>query len=114
MKNNKSPNIKKSFGNKIKYYRNLKGLTQGQLASKIGKTEETISNIERGLNSTKLEVIRDISKALSIDIIQLFDFTENYTIKDRKKFALIKEVLAILHKKDPQFINGLLQILKKN
>ena len=114
MKKNKSKNIKKSFGDRIKYYRALKGLTQSELAKKIGKTEETVSNIERGLNSTKLEVIQDIARALSIDIMQLFDFVKDGEIKDKEKFALIKEVVAILNEKDRKFISGLLQVLRKN
>ena len=68
MKKAKSPDIKKSFGKKVKYYRSLKLLTQSQLASKIGRTEETVSHIERGMNLTQLEVIENIAKALSSSI----------------------------------------------
>ena len=113
MKNKDTQNIKKSFGNKIRYYRTLKGLTQSQLAEIIGKTEETVSNIERGLNSTKLEIIEQIAKTLSIDIMELFNFNEESGIKDKEKFASIKEVLAILNEKDKKYINALLKILQQ-
>ena len=41
--------IKKDFGDKVRYYRKLKNLTQSQLSERINKTEETVSNIERGI-----------------------------------------------------------------
>ena len=113
MKNKDTQNIKKSFGNRIRHYRTLKGLTQSQLANAIGKTEETVSNIERGLNSTKLEVIDEIAKALSVDIMELFNFNEESRIKDKEKFASIKEVLAILNEKDKKYINALLKVLQQ-
>ena len=112
MKNKSTSKIKKSFGNKIKYYRNLKGLTQSQLAQAIDRTEETVSHIERGLNSTQLEVIENIAKALSVDMSDLFDFGEYGKIKEKEKFALIKEVIEILNEKDKKFINNLLNVLK--
>ncbi|MFT6105956.1 MAG: transcriptional regulator with XRE-family HTH domain [Rickettsiales bacterium] len=112
MKNNTSQNIKQSFGKKIQYYRKLKGLTQSQLANTVGKTEETISNIERGLNSTKLEIINNIAEALDVDIMELFNFKEESKIKDRAKFSLIKELIHLIDKKDKKYILGLLNLLK--
>lgn len=112
MKNHNRKNIKRSFGQRIKYYRKLKGLTQAELAYSIDKTEETISNIERGANSTKLEVIDNIAQILSVDIMELFNFSEEIKIKDQEKFVLIKEVIKILDEKDKKYINGLLSLLK--
>ena len=112
MRANNHQNIKRSFGQRIKYYRKLKGLTQAELAYSIDKTEETISNIERGANSTKLEVIDNIAQILSVDIMELFNFSEEIKIKDHEKSALIREVIEILKVKDKKYINGLLNLLK--
>lgn len=111
MKKQSGQNIKKSFGKKIQYYRKLKGLTQSDLAKAIGKTEETVSNIERGLNSTTLESIEKIAKSLSVDTMELFNFADAKKIKDREKFALIKEVIEILEKKDGKFVKKLIGLL---
>lgn len=113
MKNKTSWNIKKSFGKKIQYYRKLKGLTQSDLAKAIGKTEETVSNIERGLNSTTLESIEQIAQTLSIDVMEFFNFDDKQKIKDREKFALIKEVNRLLEKKDQKFIKGLITLINQ-
>lgn len=112
MRKNNNKNIKESFGKRVKYYRKLRGLTQAELAYSLNKTEETISNIERGINSTKFEVINDIAQVLSIDISELFYFAEDIRIKDQEKFGLIKEVIKILNEKDKKYINGLLNLLK--
>ncbi|MDA7704960.1 helix-turn-helix domain-containing protein [Rickettsiales bacterium] len=111
MKYDNNFNIKKSFGNKIKYYRSLNGLTQSQLANTIGRAEETISHIERGLNSTSLGIIQKIVEILSVEISDLFDFNDYGTIRDKEKLTLIKEVIEILNDKDKKFIIDLLGVL---
>ena len=112
MKNKSGQNIKKSFGKKIQYYRNLKGLTQSELAIVIGRTEETVSNIERGTNWAKLEIISKIAETLDVDIMELFNFADDKKIKDREKFSLIRDVINILENKDKKYIRGLISLIK--
>ena len=45
----------KEIGLKIAYYRKKKGLTQAQLAEKVGKSTNYIGLIERGNNDELLE-----------------------------------------------------------
>jgi transcriptional regulator with XRE-family HTH domain len=55
----------KQIGDRLRYYRHKKGLTQQDLADKIGVTWEMISRYERGQSSafTKVELLSD---ALSV------------------------------------------------
>ncbi len=110
---NHNDNIKQRFGNKIKYYRKLKNLTQSQLADKIGKTIETVSNIERGINSTKIEVMFQLSNALSIHIKDLFDDQDINPYLDKVKINLIQDIKNNLEKRSNKYLKNLAFVLKE-
>lgn len=58
----------KDIGHAIRQARRAKGLTQKELAAKSGVWQETISKIETGVASTKLETIFDLMAALDLEI----------------------------------------------
>ena len=66
----------RELGLTISYYRKLKGLTQGQLASLVGLSRTHISNIEAPniKTSISLDSLLDIAEALGIPVKDLFDF----------------------------------------
>ncbi|MDQ7092951.1 helix-turn-helix transcriptional regulator [Desulfosporosinus sp. PR] len=59
--------IKRRVSTNLKYYRNLKGLTQEKLAEKIAVSSIYISYLERGLKIPSLTILAKISAALNID-----------------------------------------------
>ena len=66
--------IKKQFGKNLKHYRELKNLTQEQLAEKIGVSYgQVVGTIERGETNTSLSVIVAIMDALDLHFEKLFD-----------------------------------------
>lgn len=58
----------KDIGHAIRTARKAQKLTQKELASKSGIWQETISKIENGVGSTKLETIFDLMAALDLEI----------------------------------------------
>ena len=58
----------KDIGHAIRQARKAKGLTQKELAAKSGVWQETISKIETGVASTKLETIFDLLAALDLEL----------------------------------------------
>lgn len=70
-----------SIGLQIKYYRQISGLTQKQLAEKIGTTWEMVSRYETG-KSSPLRRIFDIADSLKISVETLLS---NNTLSDTKK-----------------------------
>ena len=97
-------NIKKLLGKNIKYYREIKNLTQEQLAEKIGINYKSLSTIECGQNFVTAQTLENISKALNVNIKKFFDFDEDYlndkTTKE-KLFDLInqnEEKIPIIYK----------------
>ena len=57
------------IGSKIAYYRNLNKLTQKQLADKLKKSPNYISNLERGFDKPpSLDLLSDISDIFNISL----------------------------------------------
>ena len=65
------------FGARVKYYREKKGLTQKELAEKLGYTTHTsIYQIEVGHNSIPLSKLPDFCLALDVEPFDLLGLTE--------------------------------------
>lgn len=66
--------ILKEFGRNLKAERNRAGLSQEQLAERIGVSYgQVVGTIERGETNTSLSVIVAIMEALDLDFEKLFD-----------------------------------------
>lgn len=70
-------NIKKLLGKRIKEIRTRQGLTQENLAEKIGVGQRNLSKIECGSNFVTSETLARILSALNVEAKELFDFNHN-------------------------------------
>ena len=66
----------KQIGFKIKTYRKKAGLTQEQLAEKVGKSTTFISHLEAPgiFKAPSLDTLMDIAKALDVPLYKLTEF----------------------------------------
>ena len=66
------------LGLTIAYYRNLRGLTQAELAEATNLSRTHISNIEapNGKTSISLNKLFDIADVLEVPVKDLFDFRD--------------------------------------
>ena len=64
----------KKFGNRLKDLRLEKGITQEQLAEKLGLSANYIGMIERAERSTSLLKVFKLAKALEVKMSELFNF----------------------------------------
>lgn len=69
--------IKKLLGKRIKEIRARQGLTQENLAEKIGVGQRNLSKIECGSNFVTSETLARILSALNVEAKELFDFNHN-------------------------------------
>lgn len=67
----------KAFGKHLRKVRKSKGFTQAQLANDVGIEISQISRIERGIINTSVGNVNAISKALRVDIQELFHLITN-------------------------------------
>ena len=73
--------LKDKLGDKIRKIRKSKGLTQKQLADKIGIDNKHLSRIEKGLHMPTYKILKNIAAALEFDIYEI----ENKAITDIKQ-----------------------------
>ena len=82
--------IKYAFGKKLKEKRLALGLTQEELAEKIGLTAKSLSQIELGNNFVSAEKLETICLALQTSPSNMFELCE-FDDKNVNKFDYIVE-----------------------
>ena len=66
--------INKQLGLNLKKYRLEKGLTQENLAEKVGIHPTYVGKLEGGKNNPSTKMLYKITRALGITLSDLFDF----------------------------------------
>jgi transcriptional regulator with XRE-family HTH domain len=56
----------------VRHHRERVGLTQAELADRIGKALETVGSIERGKSAPSFETLNDLSEALGVPVREFF------------------------------------------
>ena len=74
--------------NKLKKYRNLRKITQAELAKAIGVKRTTISMIESGINRPSLETAFKLSKYFGTSVDDLFGSQFEDTTDSKKPAAV--------------------------
>ncbi|MFD0710565.1 helix-turn-helix domain-containing protein [Paenibacillus sp. GCM10027626] len=59
-------------GDRIRYFRKLKGLTQEQLAEIVGTNFSYIGKIERGQHDVRLQTLEKLAQALDVPLSSFF------------------------------------------
>lgn len=83
------------LGQRIKKLRKAKSLSQEDLAEAIDKSVDTVSNIERGKFSPRLDTSLDIASALDVEPFELFQ-VHNLALKDKEKARILDEIFDLL------------------
>lgn len=68
----KNAKLPKSLGKKIQKIRKITGLTQEELAEKVGISRAYMGYIEQGRYSASLEVIEKVARVLKVKMSDLF------------------------------------------
>ena len=98
----KMKNYKIQLGEKIKLLRKSKGITQEQLAEMVNRSKNHISKIELGKANPPISLIFEISSALKIYPVELFNFSnyplnKNIDLSQNLKYKkLIEAVLSAI------------------
>lgn len=91
MKNISVEQVVANLGKQIRYYRKLHGMTQEELAERVGiKSGARISDYERGQYKIGLEILLRFATAFDISLAQLFCFEEQPPASNTKAENLIQ------------------------
>ncbi len=89
-----------SIGERLKYIRENRKLTQQELADLSKLTQATIANIENGKKSPSIEALESVSTALDIHIATLFSADDVYVIdlkRIRRKYSKAEDLTPHLY-----------------
>lgn len=107
-------NLKIHIGSMIRLTRQASDLTQEQLAARIDKAVETISNIERGHTMTGLETLEKLSGVLGIPLVQFFEDYDNNRAVPRNRLEreqALRELSRRLSDRDLHVVTELARVL---
>jgi transcriptional regulator with XRE-family HTH domain len=105
--------LKASFGNKVRALREAQRFTQDELADRIGRSVDTVSNIERGIYATRIEVAGRIAQALKVDLAELFDFRDNVKPSaDREHRRIVRNLTSLLNDLDTKNLLALRDVIE--
>lgn len=78
--------IRNSISSNIVYYRKKAGLTQGQLALKIGVKATSVSSWERGANAPDIETLYELCKLFGVSLDQMYGVKEEEPKDDEQPY----------------------------
>lgn len=76
---------KSKLGNNLTTLRKEAGLTQKELADKIGVDHTVVSNWERGINKYGIEMLRPLCEALKVSVNDLLGIYTDYPLNPKEK-----------------------------
>jgi transcriptional regulator with XRE-family HTH domain len=82
-----------TVGARIRIFRNHRGMSQGELAGKIGVTFQQVQKYEKGTNRVGASRLSRIASVLGVSVGELFESSE-------KKSAAAKSPLRLLAERD--------------
>lgn len=92
------------LGARIRVLRKLKGISQLELAYDMDMSMNTISGIELGKISPKIETLKKIATKLDIDIAEMFEFSDAPN-KDKVVRKRVEEISRKLLNHNKDFID---------
>jgi len=106
--------FQRRFGRRVRELRKTKGLTQEQLAEAIGRSVDTISNIERGSSLTRISTAAELARTLAVSLPAMFETVDDLLDHedDRAKLPQLKQLLEEAKQLDKVSIDAAIQILR--
>ncbi|OYU87860.1 MAG: hypothetical protein CFE29_20770 [Bradyrhizobiaceae bacterium PARB1] len=102
-----------AFGQKLRLARQRAGMTQEDLAARISRTPESISNIERGLQEPGIKTVQSMAVTLGTPLSELLvsPEEENLTPKRMEMEFQLRDLARGLSDRDLAIAVGHVQLL---
>lgn len=102
--------LKQRFGQRVRMLRRQRRMTQEQLAEAIERSTDTVSNIETGRLSTRIETALKLSQTLGVSLTELFDIEDSVATSDPEHRLLLNRMMQIIAPLDAATLGLLLDI----
>jgi transcriptional regulator with XRE-family HTH domain len=101
-----------SLGEKIRYFRKLRGFSQEELAHELDISLTAYSKIERNITAINYSRLNQLCKILKITIIELLSADKNFE-SSKDEIQNLKSHLADKNKEIIQLQKQIIRLLKK-
>lgn len=104
---------KQAVGAQIQMLRKQHGISQEELAARVGIDAKSLSRIERGVHYPSLDTLEKIQIELNVEMKDFFDFTGSESVQEMRNF-----LIKVANKSDETTLKEITaavrQILSKN
>lgn len=100
MKRKYAMDIKNRVALRIKITRKNRQLSQAELAERIDRTADAVSQLERGVSLPSFETLERLAKALDVPIRDFFDFEEGLNAVRTRLMASLMDYIRALNEQD--------------
>jgi transcriptional regulator with XRE-family HTH domain len=107
--------FEKNLGQKIRIARQRAGLTQEDLAARISRTSESISNIERGQQEPGIKTVQSLAEVLGLPISEFFEASDSLGI-DKARLEMefrLRDLARELTDRDLAVVVAQIEVLLK-
>ena len=106
------PNIQENFVNNLKYYLNLRGKTQSELANYIGVAKTTVSGYMTGNSMPRMDKIDKICQFLYIKRSDLLE-SKRENVNDEEILLLARDIKS-LNREQQEIIISMINQFRSN
>ena len=89
--------VDRQAGEKLRYYRNMRALTQQKLARRLNITPQQLQKYEKATNRMTIGILYKAAQALNVPIVEFFD-SQTMPKSNRKS----DEIVRNFHQLSPQ------------
>lgn len=97
------------FASNLRRLRKRRELSQDELATRIGRSKEAISQLERSKSSPSLETLVLLQRVLEVPLDELVEVAKADDYADPERHRLLTDLLSLTVKMDNRQIGVLLQ-----
>lgn len=104
--------LKRFIGARVQAARKRAKLSQEALAGGVGRTPESISNIERGKQLPNIETLSELARVLKVPLSEFFEGLEAKNAVSRERAQLEAELLETARQMAPKLVKIALEQVK--
>ena len=102
--------LQSALGYRVRNLRKSQGLSQERLGERANLHNTYIGAIERGERNPSVKTLEKITRALNIEVVDLFKFMEQDTSPAEERTKA--EIFALLEHKEAKTLNLVLSLIK--
>ena len=106
-------NLNELIGQRIKYIRKQRGISQEELAASAGIATTYVGQIERGIRNPTISVVENIANVLEVSIEEIVRSTDPDRLVSIAPTSELSEILILLERFSPHDLHNAKLIIER-